>query len=174
VSAFLLILVAIFSRILPHAFGFTAAGGSLLYFGARRPLREAFVPVALFAATDYYLTTFVYGYPFHVQHYLLTWTWYAAAIVLGSILLKQGVTFLRAGSAVVLSSTSFFLISNYAVWASSLPMYPHSAAGLMACFEAALPFYRNDVVSTALVLGVMFGIPAAVRQFLPEGNRATV
>lgn len=173
-SAFLLILMAIFSRILPHIWGFTAAGGSLLYFGARRPLREAVVPVALFAATDYYLTTYVYGYPFHMQHYLLTWTWYAAAIVLGRILLSERVTFLRAGSAAALSSTSFFLISNYAVWASSGPMYPHSLAGLAACYTAALPFYRNDAISTALVLGVVFGIPAAARQFTEHASRAAV
>ncbi|MBV8672218.1 MAG: hypothetical protein JOZ33_02180, partial [Acidobacteriaceae bacterium] len=55
---YLLILLAILSRVVPHPawLNFTAVGGSLLYFGARRPLRQVILPVALLAATDYYLT----------------------------------------------------------------------------------------------------------------------
>ena len=33
-------------------------------------------------------------------------------------------------------------------------------AGLSACFVSALPFYRNDLLSTALVLSLAFGLPA--------------
>jgi hypothetical protein len=39
-------------------------------------------------------------------------------------------------------------------------MYPHSLAGLGACYVAALPFYRNDLVSTAITAGALFGLPA--------------
>jgi hypothetical protein len=35
---------------------------------------------------------------------------------------------------------------------------------LGACFVAALPFYRNDLLSTALVAGVAFGVPVLVRR----------
>ena len=38
-------------------------------------------------------------------------------------------------------------------------MYPHTLAGLGACYVAALPFYRNDLVSTALTAGALFGLP---------------
>jgi hypothetical protein len=38
-------------------------------------------------------------------------------------------------------------------------MYPRTLAGLGACYTAALPFYRNDLVSTALTAGVLFGLP---------------
>ena len=66
-SAYLLILLAVLSRIavLPHLpwLNFTAVGGSLIFFGARRPLRQAILPVALLAATDYYLTVYAYNYP---------------------------------------------------------------------------------------------------------------
>jgi hypothetical protein len=43
-------------------------------------------------------------------------------------------------------------------------MYPRTLAGLGTCFAAAVPFYRNDMVSTALVAGVAFGIPVVVRR----------
>ena len=168
--AYLLLLAALLSRVIPHSgwFGFTAVGGSLLYFGARRNLREMLLPVAALAAVDYYLTTHVYAYDFHWQEYLVTWGWYAAAIVLGRILLSTKVSTLRVASAALLGPTSFFLASNYSVWASSHyagGMYAPSVSGLLTCFAAGLPFYGRDVVSTALVLTVAFGAPALIRQF---------
>jgi hypothetical protein len=119
-SAFLLVLVAVFSRVIPHSWlNFTAVGGALLFFGARRPLKQAILPIALLAATDYYLTVYAYNFAFHVQEYLVTWAWYAAVIVLGSLLLKNQLSVGRVAGAVALSATSFFLASNYAVWLSS-------------------------------------------------------
>ena len=168
--AYLLLLAALLSRVIPHSgwFGFTAVGGSLLYFGARRNWREMLLPVAALAAVDYYLTAHVYAYEFHWQDYLITWGWYAAAIVLGRILLSRETTVLRVASAALLGPTSFFLVSNYAVWVTaSRPggMYAPSAAGLMTCLAAGLPFYGRDLISTGLVLTLAFGVPAAVRRF---------
>jgi hypothetical protein len=171
--AYLLLLAALLSRVLPHSgwFGFTAVGGSLLYFGARRNWREMLLPVAALAATDYYLTAHVYNYPFHWQDYLVTWGWYAAAIVLGRILLAQRVSVLRVASAALLGPTSFFLVSNYAVWLSAhYPggMYAPGLSGLLTCLVAGVPFYERDLLSTGLVLALAFGIPAAIRRFEPQ------
>jgi hypothetical protein len=163
-SAFVLILAALASRIaaLSGWFNFTAVGGSLLYFGARRPLRQAAWAIVPFVAMDVYLTTRVYRMAFHAQDYLITWLWYVAVLVLGSLLLKQRTNVKRVVSGSLLASTSFFAISNYAVWVGS-GMYPHTLDGLTACYTSALPFYRNDLVSTLLVTGVSFGIEALVR-----------
>jgi hypothetical protein len=38
-------------------------------------------------------------------------------------------------------------------------MYPHTLSGLAACYTAGLPFYRNDIASTAITAGVLFGLP---------------
>lgn len=163
--AYLLILVAVLTRVLPHAgwMNFTAVGGALLYFGARRPWREMVGPLAILMTTDFYLTTFSYHYAFHWQAYVTTWAWYAAAMVLGLVLLRARVSWLRVGAAALLGPTSFFVVSNYAVWAANGGMYPHTLAGLETCYAAAIPFYRNDLVSTAIVLGAAFGVPALVR-----------
>lgn len=158
-GAYLLVVLAVFSRVVPHPWmNFTAVGGGLLYFGARRPLRESIWPVLALMATDFYLTIAFYHYPWHTSAYLITWAWYAAAVVLGRILLSRQITVTRVIAAPVIASTSFFLISNYAVWIGSA-LYPHSLAGLGACYAAALPFYRNDVLSTTLITGVAFGLP---------------
>jgi hypothetical protein len=163
--AYVFLLVAVLSRVMPHAgwWNFTAVGGALLFFGARRPLREMVAPLAVLITTDFYLTTFSYHTAFRWQAYVTTWAWYAAAIFLGSILLKTRATWLRGIVAALLGPTSFFVVSNYAVWASS-GMYPRSWAGLIECYTAAIPFYRNDLISTAIVLGVAIGVPALVRK----------
>ncbi len=165
-SAFVLLLVGLISRmgvLSTHWFNFTAVGGSLLYFGARRPLRQAAWALVPFMAMDVFLTTRVYGMAFHAQDYLVTWLWYAAVLVLGSLLLKQRTNVTRVVTGSLLASTSFFAVSNYAVWVGSV-MYPHTLGGLTACYAAGLPFYRNDLVSTLLVTGVAFGAEALVRR----------
>lgn len=166
-AAYFALLVAVLSRILPHAFqttsvGFTAVGGSLLFFGARRSRWQTIPAVAALMATDYYLTTYVYNYPFHASAYVVTWFWYAAVCLLGSQMLAGKPSALRVAGAVLASSTSFFVLSNFVVWAGSA-MYAHTAAGLGACYVAAIPFYANDVISTAITAGAFFGLPALAR-----------
>jgi hypothetical protein len=163
--AYLLTLFGVLGHAVPHAWlPFTAVGCSLLYFGARRPLWQGILPVTALAISDYYLTVHVYSFPFAIQGYLVTWFWYAAVIVLGGLLLKRQTSIARVGSAIVLASTSFFLASNYAVWLGQTGMYPHTLSGLMTCFAAGLPFYRNDLVSTAIVAGLAFGVPELLKQ----------
>jgi hypothetical protein len=160
--AYLLVLLGVFSRYLVAGhlplLNFTAVTGSLVYFGARRSWREMLAPLAVFMLSDYCLTTYTYHATFQWQSYGITWTWYVAAMVLGAILLRQKTTFARGAAATLLGPTGFFLVSNFGVW-----------AGLGACYVAAVPFYRNDLAATAIVLGVALGVPALVRR-MNEGR----
>ena len=165
--AYLLLLVAVLSRLLPHAgwMNFTAVGGALLYFGARRPWREMLAPLAALMATDYLLTVYSYHYTFAWQLYAATWAWYGMAMALGYILLHARTTFVRVAAAALLGPTSFFVVSNYATWVSGFAYpYPHTLSGLGMCLAAGVPFYRNDLASTALVAGLAFGLPVLVRR----------
>jgi hypothetical protein len=173
--AYLLLVFAILTRVVPHHgwLNFTAVGGMLLYFGARRSWREMLAPLAALMVTDYCLTVFAYHYSFVWTAYVTTWAWYLAAMVLGFILLKSKTTWLRFGAAVVLGPTSFFLVSNYAVWVGGT-MYARTLAGLAACYAAAIPFYRNDLLSTTIVAGLAFGVPVLVRKMRVEGNASVI
>jgi hypothetical protein len=178
-SAYLVLLLAVLSRILPHTFhavglNFTAVGGGLLFFGARRSRWQALIAILALAATDYYLTVYAYGFPFHVSGYLTTWAWYGAICLLGSGLLAKRATALRVTAGVLATSISFFVLSNFMVWAAG-GMYPATAAGLGACYVAAIPFFANDLISTAIVAGALFGVPALAKDiartmWLPEGS----
>jgi len=172
--AYLLLLIAVLTRVMPHAgwLNFTAVGGALLYFGARRPWREMLIPLAALMATDYFLTAYTYHYAFRWQGYVTTWAWYLMAMALGVILLSAKTTFVRGAAGALLGPTSFFVVSNYAVWSAG-GMYPHSLSGLAACYAAAIPFYRNDLVSTSIVVAVAFGVPVLVRRLnLAPGQTA--
>ncbi len=179
--ALLILVLAALSRLLPHifhnlAFNFTAVGAGLLFFGSRRPRWQTVLAVAVMALMDVYLTTKVYGYAFHVEGYLLTWAWYAAVCLAGSALLRK-VTVLRVAGGVLASATSFYLLSNLAMWWNSASfgaasMYPRTASGLAACYVAGLPFYGNDLLSTGLFATVFFGLPVLAKR-LAESRRST-
>ena len=113
--AFLVLLIAIFSRLVPHMLHMTGAnvtlvGAGVLFFGGslRRGNRAwALLPVALLAATDYWLTVYAYGYPFHLASYLPTLLWYGAVCLGASLFLHRRHSLLRACMGAVVSSTGF-------------------------------------------------------------------
>jgi len=162
---FLAIAVAVHMRFIPLPWSFTPVTAALLYFGARMPRRQMWIPIALLAASDVYLTRVTYGYPLTADH-LVTWAWYAAMVLLGGALIK-GFSVIRIGLASLTASVSFFLISNFAVW-MVWRMYPRSFSGLMACYVAGLPFFRNAVASDLLFTAAFFGIG-----YLASRERAT-
>ena len=55
-----------------------------------------------------------------------------------------------------LGAIIFFLISNFGVWISSSGYYPFNLSGLMACYTAAIPFFRNTLSSTVLYSAILF------------------
>ena len=158
---FLAFAVAVHARFLPLPFGFAPVTAALLYFGARRPRREMWVPVAALAAAGMYLSRSYYGYALSAD-LLVTWAWYAGMVLLGGMLAKH-VSAVRVGAASLAGSVSFFAVSNFAVWAV-WNMYPKTASGLAACYVAGLPFFRNAVVSDLFFVALFFGIGYLVRQ----------
>ena len=143
---------------MPHAWHFTPLAASLLFFGARGARRQMWVPLALFAATDVVLTKFMWHYAFTWDTFV-TWAWYAAILWLGTNLREKS-GFWRVVAAAAASSISFFIVSNFAVWAAWPQTYPRTLAGLVSCYEAAIPFFRGTAVGDLFFSLVVFGIPA--------------
>jgi hypothetical protein len=155
---------------LPHAWHFTPLAASLLFFGARGSRRQMWVPVALLAAADVVLTVFVYKYPF-TWDTLVTWAWYAGILWLGTNL-REKAGFVRVAGAAAASSASFFIVSNFAVWAAWPQMYPRTLAGLIACYEAAIPFFRGTAISDLFFSLAMFSVPALQLAFAERSRSA--
>lgn len=158
--AYAFILFALIFRFIPHPMAFTPVGAALLFFGARGPRRQLWVPLALLAASDVVLTTLVYRYPFSWDHFV-TWAWYAGMLGLGTTL-KRNAGALRILGSALAGSVSFFLASNFAVWAA-WNMYPRTLAGLLTCYVAGVPFFRNGLAGDLLFTAAMFATPVVIQ-----------
>lgn len=92
---------------------------------------------------------FEYGgfYSGQWKNYLLL----LSATLLGWLLKGRNYSSLLAGG--IIAPTVYFIISNFMVWqATTEVVYPKTFDGLMACYTAALPFYRNSLIGTLVFL----------------------
>lgn len=163
---YLFVLLAVASRFLivamhSHPWDFTPLSASLLFFGAYGSRRQIWFPVTVLAVTDVILSKYVYGYPISWDMYV-TWAWYAAIVLLGTRLGRNSKPVWVICSALA-SSVSFFLISNFAAWAS-YDMYPRTLAGLISAYAAGIPFFKYRPVGDLLFTAIFFAIPAIVAQ----------
>ncbi|HZQ94280.1 MAG TPA: DUF6580 family putative transport protein [Candidatus Sulfotelmatobacter sp.] len=167
--AYIFLVFAVAVRFMPHPMAFTPVGAALLFFGSRVSRRRMWVPLALLAGSDVVLTTMFYRYPFSWDHFV-TWAWYAGMLWLGSTIKRDAGAVRILGTAIA-GSISFFVISNFAVWAA-WQMYPRTLAGLMTCYEAGLPFFRSAVEGDLLFTAVMFGAPVLLQALAGKLHRA--
>jgi len=152
---YLIVLLAVLARFLPHAPNFSPVFGALLFGGAHLKNRDSvWFPVGLLAVSDVILTTQVYHMKLNWAE-VVTWIGFATVALIGR-LLRTKLSTLRVLAAALAGPTAFFLISNFGVWLG-WRMYPATWQGLAACYVAALPFYRNSLVSSVLFTGVLFG-----------------
>jgi hypothetical protein len=101
--------------------------------------------------------------------------WYVYAALLIPVLLgrlirnRSGVGAIVA--AALASSVSFFLITNFMVWATEA-LYPHTLGGLAASYVAGIPFYRNQLLGDAFYTVAIFGGYAYLTHLLRTERQA--
>jgi hypothetical protein len=90
--------------------------------------------------------------------------WYVYGAALIPVLLGRFIRNRRSAGAIaaaaLASSLSFFVVTNFMVWANGR-LYAHTAAGLAACFLAGLPFYQNQLLGDGFYTVALFGGYAA-------------
>ena len=102
------------------------------------------------------------------------WYVYAASLIpvlLGRVIRnRSGVVVITA--AALASSVSFFLITNFMVWAIG-SLYPHTLGGLAASYVAGIPFYQNQLLGDAFyTLAIFGGYAYLTHLFRPEQQAA--
>lgn len=164
--------IIIAMRLFPHPMNFVPLGALALFCGARLSGWRAFVPViAVMAISDVGLYLLKGFTPNLIgAGCLLLW-------VLMGKLLRQTENPLKIGAGFFAGSLSFFFLTNFYVWLASDPVvgsesayawlsdpkygqklvFAKSLTGLWACFELAIPFYRNQFLADALVTPLLFG-----------------
>lgn len=137
-----LIALIVFGRLIPHPPNFTPVLAAALFCGTlyARPSHTLLIPLLGMAIGDLVLG-------FHDQ----IWAVYlsiAVCVGLGRwMLASPGV--LATLAAGISGSALFFLLTNFAVWLQG-DLYPLTAAGLLACYVAAIPFFHHTLIATLL------------------------
>lgn len=163
----LLILLAAASRLLPHPPNFAPVAAIGLFAGALLDRRAAWaVPLVALLASD-----LVLGF-YHPMSMLWNYLAFAACLLLGSALLGARRTLPRMASATLTSAVVFFALSNFGMWASGY--YPRTWAGLVECYVAALPFFRNTLTSDVFYTAVLFGGHALLMRWAGRGRSEAV
>jgi hypothetical protein len=165
--AYIFVVLAVLLRITAGTgafatYGFSLVGASLLFFGARMPRKQFWIPAALFVFSYIYLNLRVYHIPFTLDQ-IVMWSWYLVPCLLG-LLLRGRIKPLPVLAGGLGTGIGFFLTSNFAVWAFGNIAYAKNFAGLMDCYTKALPFFRNGIISDVLFAAVFFGIGALLAQ----------
>ena len=140
---FSLIFFAILSRFLPHPPNFTpiAAIALLSSKGFTNRWVVFLIPIVSLFISDLFIGLHA-TIPFVYISFILI-------ALLGMYVKKINIV------SVLVSSTIFFLVSNFGVW---LLYYPISVEGLIQCYTLALPFFLNTVLGD-LVYGALLIYP---------------
>ena len=158
------------SRLIPHAPNLAPVTAVALFSGAWLPDRKLAFTVPLGAL---FLSDLALGF-YGAGDLLSVYASSALVVVLGGWVGRNR-SVLRIGSGALAGSVLFFVLTNFAVWAFGT-MYPRTGAGLIECYAAALPFFRNTVASDLSYTAALFGGFALLRRALPDapGNVARV
>ncbi|MDR7554013.1 MAG: DUF6580 family putative transport protein [Armatimonadota bacterium] len=137
------------TRLLPHPPNVTPIAAMALFGGAHLADRRLalLVPLAAMLASDLVLGL----------HALLPVVYGAFALIvwIGTRLAGR-ITPMRVAAATLAGSLLFFVVTNFGVWALG-GLYPRTAAGLVAAYVAAIPFFRNTLLGDAAYALLLFG-----------------
>lgn len=163
----LMVFGAAASRLLPHPPNVTPLIPLAIFAGVYFSSRGAalLVPLMAMIISDLGLSL-LHGYAFFGPMRLVVYGLFAWMVLWGGSL-QKGVTVKGVVGSTVGGSVLFFVVSNFAVWAGGDGIvYPKSLEGLITCYVAAIPFFRNMLAgSLGYALLLFGGFELARRQF---------
>lgn len=143
--AFILVFIGVASRLIVHAPNFTPVLAIALFGGVYLSYRRAIVmPLMLMIVSDLFIGL----------HDTILFTWGSIFLVsLMGVFLRSRKSLKNIALAATVSALVFFVVTNLGAW---FAMYPKTFLGLEQCFVAALPFFRDTLVSTLVYSALFF------------------
>ena len=138
-------------RLVPHAANVTPVLAVALFAGFyfQRRMLAILVPLAGLAISDAIIGAY------DVRMMIVVYLAFMFPLVYRRFL-RAKLAPLRVGVCALSASAVFFVTTNFAVWAWG-GWYAPTAEGLMQCYAAAIPFFRNTVCGDLLWSAVLFG-----------------
>ncbi len=154
-----MVLAAAASRLMPHPPNLTPITALALFGGATFSDKRAGFLVPLAAL---FLSDLVMGL------YSGLWIVYGsfALIVCIGFWLRTRRRIAPIAGATLASSVLFFVVTNFGVWALD-SLYPKTASGLVACYVAGVPFFRNALAGDIGYAAALFGGLALAERWFP-------
>jgi len=155
----LMVFAAAFLRLIPHPPNFAPIAAMALFGGAYFNKKSVAFAIPLAAM---FLTDAIIG--FHSGMWLVYLSF--GLIVLIGMLMLNKVSVKNVIIASLTASLSFFIITNFGVWAFGT-MYPKNIIGLFECYVAAIPFMQNTILGDLVYSGLLFGIYELIKASNP-------
>ena len=148
--AFILIILGIAARFLPHPANFAPIGAIAIFSGLYLPKKWAIVlPLAAMFFSDIFIGFYSWSIMLSVYGGFIIMT------LIGLVVRKHKKLSTILGGT-ILGSVIFYLITNGAVWAFG-SLYTHNLAGLLQSYIMAIPFFRNSLLSDLFYTGILVG-----------------
>ncbi len=153
-----LILLTALTRLFPHPPNFTPISAIALFGGATLPLRQALLVTLGSMGVSDLLLGFLAGDWSMTLHPTLPAVYGSliVTVLLSHRFLRSRLYLSRIIGVMAGSSLLFFFVTNFAVWLLT-DLYPKTWQGLILCYVAALPFFRNSVLGDVVYTGLLFG-----------------
>jgi len=157
-----LVLLAAFSRLIPHPSNFTAIGAIAIFSAASLTNRWLSFIISM---VSMWLSDLVLNNLFYSTSNIGT-VWFTEGFVwiyLGIMVhwlaggwIIRNKSLLAISTASLIGAISFFMLSNFGVWMGNM-LYPKTWEGLVLCFASALPFFGNFLMGNLFFSGLLFG-----------------
>ena len=172
-----LTMAAAVSRIIPHPYNFAPFAAVALFGAATFPGRWSaiLVPFGSLLLGDLLLeATYRAGWQPNWGFHRGQWVVYASltpSLLLGFAIRRRR-TAVNVAAATLGGAVFFFLATNFAVWANGSDVtYPRTLQGLLLCYEAAIPFFRNTLAGDVVYSTALFGGLALAEARFPALRR---
>ena len=151
--------LAILWRVLPHEVNLAPVAALALFAGwaTGRAWVGAALAVLVLTVSDAILGRLQTGFAYGPALQATVWGALALPALFARLLPGRAKrAFAWCAVPAICASVSFFLITNGAVWALG-DAYPHTPSGLLACYEAGLPFIRGTLTGDLVFTLALFG-----------------
>ncbi len=168
----LFILLAAFSRMIPHMLNFSPLGAIGLFGAAyfTKKWHAFLIPIAATWLSDLFINNVIYAqyYPKFTWFYEGFYWQYGSylLIALAGIFIFKKVSTSRVIFGALASTSIFFLVTNFACFPGN-PTYTQNFGGLMTCYAAGIPFVKATLLGDLFYSGVLFGSFALLQYKFP-------
>ena len=157
-----IILLASFSRLIPHYPNFTPVIAIAIFGGKFFNDRSLAVllPLLILWVSDLILNNFVFNYYESFIFFYSGFFWQYLPIICITLIGRYSldkISLLRLLGVSISSSLIFYIVSNFGVFISS-SIYTKDLSGLILCYTVALPFFYGTLSSTVIYTFSLFGL----------------